>query len=361
MRRIDSRVLGLLPCIEADMVGGIQVSGRLAWEAMVEKFGDRNEDICLFSFGRARIENNRGPETCSVYARSKSEAISHALKRNWRARLVLVWHLGLLKLLPFFRIKDARVVLFLHGIEAWRTNRWLNRRLLQNVDLFLSNSEHTWDRFLQANPAFSHAFHRTVHLGISSPLNRQIPPPTSVPAALMVARASKTERYKGHEEMIGAWPLVLQRLPDAQLWLVGKGDLLLELKELAHRRGLDAKVCFFDEVSEIKKQELLTECRCMALPSRGEGFGLAYLEAMRMGRPCLVSTLDAGREVVNPPEAGLAVDPASSKDIADQVCQLLSVDSRWHEWSFRAQWRYQSYFTARHFQERLMSALELLN
>ena len=30
---------------------------------------------------------------------------------------------------------------------------------------------------------------------------------------------------------------------------------------------------------------------------------------MRNGRPCLVSTIDSGREVVNPPEAGLAVDP----------------------------------------------------
>jgi phosphatidylinositol alpha-1,6-mannosyltransferase len=110
-------------------------------------------------------------------------------------------------------------------------------------------------------------------------------------------------------------------------------------------------------VSEEEKQGMLAKSRCLALPSRGEGFGLVYLEAMRMGRPCLVSTLDAGREVVNPPEAGLAVDLDREESLVEAICELLRPGPRWDNWSANARGRYEAAFTAEHFQERLISAL----
>src|SRR5258708_32957755 len=109
--------------------------------------------------------------------------------------------------------------------------------------------------------------------------------------------------------MIAAWQHVLERLPDAQLASVGRGDLQRRLEELVRERHLGGAICFYGGVSDPEKERLLGACRCFAMPSRAGGFGLVYLEAIRVGRPCLVSTLDAGREVVNPPEAGLAVDP----------------------------------------------------
>ena len=93
------------------------------------------------------------------------------------------------------------------------------------------------------------------------------------------------------------------------------------------------------------------------MPSRGEGFGLVYLEAMRMGRPCLVSNVDAGREVVNPPEAGVAVDPDNTGEVADAIIRLLSPGPRWNEWSAQARARYEAQFTAAHFHCRLIHAL----
>src|SRR6185369_351165 len=95
-----------------------------------------------------------------------------------------------------------------------------------------------------------------------------------------------------------------------------------------------------------------------ALPiCRSEGFGLVYLEAMRAGRPCLVSTLDAGREVVNPPEAGLAADPADRQALAAALCRLITPGAEWDRWSEQARLRYEGQFTARHFQERLVKAV----
>src|ERR1044072_9933639 len=93
------------------------------------------------------------------------------------------------------------------------------------------------------------------------------------------------------------------------------------------------------------------------MPSRAEGFGLVCREAMRIGRPCLVSTLDAGREVVNPPEAGLAVDMDNQEELAHALGRLLADGDEWNDWSPQARRRYEDFYTAEHFQQRLLAAL----
>jgi glycosyltransferase involved in cell wall biosynthesis len=173
----------------------------------------------------------------------------------------------------------------------------------------------------------------------------------------MLSRLSKREDYKGHREVINVWARVLEQTPDAELWIAGDGDLRCDLEQLVAERGVQNNVRFWGQVAEEMKQQLLQRCRCLVMPSRAEGFGLVYLEAMRLGRPCLVSTLDAGKEVVNPPEAGLAADPDNQEELARAICRLLADGAEWRQWSTQARRRYEENYTARHFQERLVAAL----
>jgi glycosyltransferase involved in cell wall biosynthesis len=71
----------------------------------------------------------------------------------------------------------------------------------------------------------------------------------------------------------------------------------------------------------------------------------------------LVSSVDAGQEVVNPPEAGLGVDPDNIHEIADATRRLLTRGPEWDGFSERARRRYEAQFTAAHFQRRLLQAL----
>lgn len=347
----DEKLLGLFPALEVP--GGVQTSGKVAWEGIQ----NRGFKAYLFCYGTDEAGDNYRGDKNAIHVFSKFNAIAKALRKRWAVQRILVWHIGLLKLLPFLRAPDAKVLLFLHGIEIWRPQGWLTRALLRQVDLFISNSDYTWQRFIQANPECKDMPCQTVHLGISEPLNDKIPAPDVVPAALMLGRMVQSEDYKGHWEMINAWPLVLKHIPEAELWVAGDGDRRLELEDLVRKQGLESKVHFLGWVSEEKKQELLGRCRCLALPSRGEGFGLVYLEAMRMGRPCLASNQDAGREVVNPPEAGLAVNQDDPEALAAALYLLLSEGEEWDTWSREARQRYEHYFTAEHFQRRLIEAL----
>jgi phosphatidylinositol alpha-1,6-mannosyltransferase len=157
--------------------------------------------------------------------------------------------------------------------------------------------------------------------------------------------------------MIEAWPLVIEQVPDAQLCIAGDGNLRGDLEQLTRTHGLNGHVRFLGQIADNEKEKIIGRCRCLALPSRGEGFGLVYLEAMRMGRPCLVSNQDAGREVVNPPEAGLAADPGNPRQLAEAVVRLLAPGPEWSKWSEQARRRYESRFTAEHFRKRLNAAL----
>jgi phosphatidylinositol alpha-1,6-mannosyltransferase len=247
------------------------------------------------------------------------------------------------------------------GIEAWKEQRGLTRKGLEQAIQFLTISNHTWRKFVQVNPSFKIREHQTVYLGIGEPFEGVTPMPSAKPAALMLSRLSKDEDYKGHREVIHSWPAVVREMPDAELWIVGDGDLRKDLEALVNKLKLGGSVRFFGRVSDEVKEQLLRESRCLVMPSRAEGFGLVYLEAMRVGRPCLVSTLDAGREVVNPPEAGLGVDPDKEEDLVSSLCRLLNDGEEWQRWSAQARHRYESNFTAAHFQERLIAALFATN
>jgi phosphatidylinositol alpha-1,6-mannosyltransferase len=341
------KILVLLPSFHGPERGGVQLSGRLAWEALRENHACR-----ALAFGNPPPSVERG----MVYARTRAGA---ALRVGGLVREpsdVLIWHIGLLKLLPFARTRNARVSLFLHGVEAWNPDGPLVGRLLARVDRFFCNSSFTWDRFIRAHPALRGRSRCVVPLGIGRSLSRPPPAPEEPPAALMIGRL--TEGYKGHEQVVRAWPRVTESLPGARLWIVGEGPLLAGLRRAADRTRHRGEIRFWGRLDEEKKEELILKSRALLMPSRGEGFGLVYAEAMRLGRPCLVSGADGGVEVVRPPEAGLAADPGDPERLADGILRLLQDGPRWRDWSEAARRRYEGNFTARLFQERLVRALE---
>ncbi len=340
------------PCFDEKYYGGVQFTARLALDGLTRTSG--SGELRALCYGSRCVRSlDPGNRCCS---QSKAGAVFDALKvRGWAQRLIF-WHLDLLKLLPFLGSGARRKYLFLHGIECWRPLGGVTRRLVDRIDMFLTNSEFTWNRFTEINPRWKNAPHRTVRLGAGMPEGR-VEPPGPVPAAVIIGRMNAAEDYKGHRELIAAWPLVLQSVSHAELWIVGGGDAENNLKRLAASGSASGQIRFFGAVSEEEKQRLLRQSRCLVLPSRGEGFGLVYLEAMRLGRPCLSSVHDAGQEVISPPESGIAVEPGDQNALAEAVLQLLGTDCVWQTWSSNAKRRYEAEFTAAHFQRRFADAV----
>lgn len=327
--------LALFPRL--DNTGGIQRAGARALEALVERCGSERIQSVQYDARRSRL-------------RSVLETLHAA-----RARQILVWHIDLLRLLPFAAPRGAETVLFLHGVECWRPLRMTERLLMPFVSRTISNSHHTWAQWVSHNRGAASLRNDIVHLGTGRSVGLRLPP-SHIPTAVMLGRMEIGEDYKGHREVIRAWPAVLDQLGDARLVIVGDGTLRPALEQLAVTVGVSRAVEFKGAVSDVERDHLIESARCMLLPSRREGFGLAYVEAMRLGRPCLVSHCDAGREVVRPPEAGLAVDPSNGAALSASICRLLRASDEWEQWSRRSQELYDQEFTEQAFKHRFADA-----
>lgn len=351
-------IAGLFPSLAPSEIGGIQTAGRVAQEVLAVHGNKRGEPVHFVFYGEGGSPAHRGHATSS---RSKLRVAMAATRLPTSVNFVFVWHLGLLRAVPLLRTRRALVLWHVHGVEAWAPVERLPLRVARSPRfrlLVVAHSRHAWERFVDLNPGCSSLPHRHLELGVGEPLHGKTPPPLDPPALLMLGRITASENYKGHREIIEAWPAVLERIPEAQLWIAGDGDLRPELEVRVRNYHLDASVHFLGFVDEQVKDSLLRSCRALVMPSFGEGFGLVYLEAMRFGRPCLVSHCDAGREVVLPPEAGLAVDPSDARALTAAMCRLLTADAQWHRLSRQAKNRYETHFTEAHFRARLSYLFE---
>jgi hypothetical protein len=95
------------------------------------------------------------------------------------------------------------------------------------------------------------------------------------------------------------------------------------------------------------------------MPSRQEGFGLVYLEAMNYGKPCVGCYDDGAEEVIVPGETGWLVrDPANQAELQDVLRSLLTDPAEAKARGTNGFHRLHERFTSQHHQERIIACLE---
>jgi glycosyltransferase involved in cell wall biosynthesis len=114
-----------------------------------------------------------------------------------------------------------------------------------------------------------------------------------------IASIGRLERYKGHHRVIGAFPYVLNREPEAQLLVVGSGPYEEELRELARELGVEDRVEFTSTPPDqpMAMAELLQRVSLVVLMSDFETHPLVALEAAAAGRRLLVADASGLAEI----------------------------------------------------------------
>ncbi len=109
----------------------------------------------------------------------------------------------------------------------------------------------------------------------------------------VVLCAARLHRQKNQEMLLRAWPAILERVPTAQLALVGDGPDRSKLEALAGPR-----VRFVGAVDDVRPW--LAAASVVVQPSRWEGMSLSVLEAQASARPVVATDVPGMREVVTP-------------------------------------------------------------
>jgi glycosyltransferase involved in cell wall biosynthesis len=234
------------------------------------------------------------------------------------------WYLKQLKNIPYWTVA--------HGIEAWNIKNPLVKIALRDADLILAVSHYTRHRLLQSenlNPD------RVVVLPNTFDLDRfkidckpqyllnKYELTTQQQIILTVARLSDSEGYKGYDRILEALPQMSKSIPNVHYILVGKGDDRPRIEQLIAQLDLQDYVTLAGFVPDEQLCDYYNLCDVFAMPSKGEGFGIVYLEAMVCGKPCLGGNRDGAIDALCHGELGALVNPDDVDAIAQTLVQIL--------------------------------------
>lgn len=260
-------------------------------------------------------------------------AIWLAMWDNPRTSVVLCGHINLLPLAWMAAyITRAPLWCVIHGIDAWEPNKSaLVNRMLRQADGIIAVSDLTRQRFA-AWSCVPEAKIRLLPncydpaLFYPAPRNEMLVKRYSLggkSVLLTVGRLVGHERYKGFDEVLEILPELSKSNPDLIYLIVGDGDDRARLEAKAVALGVADKVIFTGYVDEAEKTDHYRLADAYVMPSRGEGFGIVFLEAMACGVPAIGSKLDGSREALANGRLGILVDPRKPVEILDAVRTVL--------------------------------------
>jgi phosphatidylinositol alpha-1,6-mannosyltransferase len=241
-----------------------------------------------------------------------------ATARRAKPDLVICGHINLLP------VAFDKPLLVVHGIEAWKRRR----TSLSQCRGIVSVSALTRDRLVgwshYAGPTF--VLPNAVHLEDYGVRAKR---PDLVAryhlegkrVLLTVGRLDAAERSKGFDEVLE----VLPELPDDVVYVIaGGGNDAPRLQLRAKELGVATRVVFTGLFADEEKSDLYNLADAYVMPSRGEGFGFVFLEAMACGVPAIGSKLDGGREALLDGKLGLLVDPTNPAEIRAAILETLA-------------------------------------
>jgi glycosyltransferase involved in cell wall biosynthesis len=360
-------ILGLFTELLSD--GGVQRVGRQAAAVLAAAARERGEACRLLSLNDAAgvHEVRTGDLAARVegFGRRKGRLALAVLAAAPRVSRAYVAHPGLapLALAPKLLRPASRYWVHAHGVEIWDRLPAATRLALGAATGIVAISRYTAERAATVQRIDPEKF-RVLHNALD---------PDFAPAAgatcdcagrarrgaslLTVARLAASERYKGVDTTLRALPAVARAVPEVTYTVVGEGDDRPRLERLAADVGVGERVRFLGRVSEAALRASYRDCDVYVMPSGGEGFGVAFLEAMAFAKPCVGAASGGAPEVVVDGATGFLVPYGAVDALADRLVRLLGDGAARARMGEAGRRRVEEHFTFEHFRRRLTAIL----
>ncbi len=330
-------ILGLFT--ELGTVGGMQRAGRHV-AAVLTEFALGRDTHCEF----LSLNDSHKLHSSSVAGRefvfngcagSKLGFVTPAARKAWgKAELVVAGYPDLGPLGPFAKAlaPKTKTVVIAHGVEVWQPLPLLKRLALRRADLVLTPTKNTAN-YVANEQGVSRDRIRVLPWALDPDFAALVPSvsgaalPLGFPAGrviLTVGRWSAGERYKGVDTLIVALACLLPRWPDLQLVVAGVGEDLTWFQQIADECDVRGHVHFLKGLSYSELAACYSKCEIFAMPSRGEGFGLVYLEAMAFGKPVIGGIHGGAPEVISDGKTGYLVRHGDANHLATSLQTLLA-------------------------------------
>jgi phosphatidylinositol alpha-1,6-mannosyltransferase len=304
------------------------------------------------------------------HARNKLQFALTALHNaDRRSSLVFALHPNLLPIAAVMKLRyrKLRSLVFTHGIEVWQALNWPRGPALRSANFVVAPSADTVQRLLSeqgVNPRkirkLAWGLDPEFEIRLDTPSTTSRPPgfPQGGQIVLTVGRWDPAERYKGADTLISVLPLVLKSFPDTRLVLVGDGEDRKRLEHLAGELNVSDHTYFLHGLTQEALFACYAHCDVFALPSRGEGFGLVFLEAMALGKPVIGGAHGGTPDVIEDEVTGLLVPHGEVEPLRTAIESLLADPARANQMGANGKARVKSLYMFEQFERRLTQIIE---
>jgi phosphatidylinositol alpha-1,6-mannosyltransferase len=146
----------------------------------------------------------------------------------------------------------------------------------------------------------------------------------------------RLQARKGQDMMIKALPDIKKNIPNIMYAVVGDGECLAMLQNLAKEHEVEDSVQFLHEVTDQQMIECYQQCDLFILPNRTigqdiEGFGMVLVEAQSCAKPVIAGDSGGTKETMLLDESGLIVDATQQQNIVTAVVELLADEHKLKE------------------------------
>jgi glycosyltransferase involved in cell wall biosynthesis len=282
---------------------------------LVAALGDKH-DLHLGGVSRAVVDAIAGelPTVARHVAGAGAVACARLLRRVrpdlLQVNLEVPWG-GAAMLAAGLAWPGLRVVAVQHmAVRTTRLANWLRTRALAlRLDAHVAVSADAARR-VEDFYTLGRGSVRVVYNGVP------VPPPAAPCAhpGFVIGSVGRLDRVKGHDVLLRA----AAKLPGAAVAIVGAGADRDALRCLAGELGLADRVSLPGSTDRVAQALAGFDVYCQ--PSRYEGLGLALIEAMQAGLPCVASRVGGIPEVLG--DCGLLVPPDDPDALADALAVL---------------------------------------
>ncbi|MDN3584399.1 glycosyltransferase family 4 protein [Mucilaginibacter flavus] len=230
----------------------------------------------------------------------------------------------------------CKVWLIAHGIEVWRPLTATKKLLLKRCDKVICVSNYTMQQMISRHHVDGSKC--TVLNNAVDPFMK-LPESFSKPEYLLkryglneddrvlftLTRLASTEQYKGHDQVIKVIALLKDQFPDIKYILSGQYDEKEKkrIERLISDHHVETCVLltgFIDE-GELSDHFLLADL--FVLPSKKEGFGIVFIEALACGLPVICGNVDGSIDAVYNSELGTPINPDSLSELKEAIAGYL--------------------------------------
>lgn len=312
------------------------------------------------------------PEKYTSFGKSRIKFVLQSIFKSRRFDTIILGHVNLaiigcaIKLL----FPQKEIIVITHGIEVWSKLPLLQRILLQKANKILSVSKFTKEKMLDVADVDVNQisiFPNTIDPYFSIPkefkqevsLRHEYKLEPSDLVLFTLTRLSDKEKYKGYDIVVKCLPELLKSNKNIKYIIAGKYDKNEKerLDTLIQELKLEDHVLLTGFIEEEKLVAHYQMSDLYIMPSKKEGFGIVFIEAMTCGLPVIAGNIDGSVDALRNGELGILINPDSKEEIVSAINKVLGNKPNHMADHYTLQQKTLDYFGFPKFKERLRKEL----